>query len=149
MYHKRTDDFPHHASSAGTNSVASTTTTTSAALLRFRGSTTTLLQPLQAWYKLRQPPANTTPGGVDRAVIMSYRFDTKRDEAYTEGPLSSATMALMRVAGKLLALVRCTLDYIVNRPQEDGATSGEKGQIVLQNSKAEPTLATSSGPSIL
>lgn len=32
---------------------------------------------------------------------MSYGFDTKRDEAYTEGPLSSATMTLMRVAGKL------------------------------------------------
>jgi len=32
---------------------------------------------------------------------MSYNFDTKRDEKYAEGPLSSATMTLMRVAGKL------------------------------------------------
>ncbi|KAI9777291.1 MAG: hypothetical protein M1816_004809 [Peltula sp. TS41687] len=36
---------------------------------------------------------------VKQVVTMSYGFDTKRDEAYTEGPLSSATMTLMRVAG--------------------------------------------------
>lgn len=36
---------------------------------------------------------------------MAYGYDSKRDEAYMEGPMSSATTSLLRVAGKFSIFV--------------------------------------------
>ncbi|KAF7508108.1 hypothetical protein GJ744_009549 [Endocarpon pusillum] len=75
-------------------------------LLHFlEGSTTSLStasssgQPLTIF----MVSTNKTPSSILK-VTMSYGFDTKRDEAYTERPLSSGTMTLMRVAGKARAI---------------------------------------------
>lgn len=56
---------------------------------------------------------------------MSYGFDSKRDEAYMEGPISSATTSLFRVAGELFPLCCSFLELVANDTQEDGVTSGK------------------------
>lgn len=59
---------------------------------------------------------------------MAYRYDTQRDEAYMDGPLSGASTSLLRIAGEYPILPRVKVQS-TDSIQEDGGISGELSEI--------------------